>query len=98
MGTAPQNISPYHHVKKGTPPAIIFHGTGDTTVPFKTAQLFADKMTELGNRCELVSFEGRPHGFFNFGRGDGKDYTATVRAMDKFLASLGFLEGEATIE
>ena len=40
MGTAPKNISPAHHVKKGTPPTIIFHGKADTTVPYATAEAF----------------------------------------------------------
>jgi acetyl esterase/lipase len=98
MGIEPVKLSPYHNVKKGAPPAILFHGTGDTTVPFKTAELFAQAMTEAGNTCKLVPFEGRAHGFFNFGRGNGEDYIATVRQMDEFLAGLGFLEGKPTIE
>ena len=50
------------------------------------------------NLCRLVPFEDRPHGFFNHGRGDGKDYIATVRAMDEFLAEQGFLTGKPTIK
>ena len=42
-------ISPFHHVKKGAPPTIIFHGKADTTVPFFTAELFAKKMTSRKN-------------------------------------------------
>ncbi len=97
MGTEPENISPYHHVKKGSPPAIIFHGTADKTVPFKTAKLFTEAMTKAGNRCELVAFEGEGHGFFNYGRGDGTAYVETVRAMDEFFIDLGFLEGKPTM-
>ena len=33
------------------------------------------------------------HGFFNR-RGDMKDYNQTVKQMDAFLGSLGYLEGE----
>lgn len=94
LGVEPATLSPYHNVTGGAPPTIVFHGTGDTTVPFATAQLFADRMKSKGNRCRLVPFEGRPHGFFNHGRGDGKDYIATVRAMDEFLAAQGFLKGK----
>ena len=78
-------------------PAIIFHGTGDTTVPYKTAELFTKAMTKAGNRCKLVGFENRGHGFFNHGRGNGKDYVECVRQMDDFLAEQGFLKGEPTI-
>jgi len=90
-------ISPVHNVKAGVSPTILFHGTGDTTVPYANAKDFEERMKKAGNRCELVSFEGRGHGFFNFGRGGGNDYWTCIKAMDKFLASLGYLEGEPII-
>jgi acetyl esterase/lipase len=90
MGTAPKNLSPAHHVKRGTPPAIIFHGKADTTVPYASAEAFARVMEAAGNRCELVGYEGQPHGFFNHGRANGR-YEETVAAMDKFFVSIGWL-------
>jgi acetyl esterase/lipase len=90
MGTDPRNLSPAHHVKRGTPPAIIFHGKADTTVPYSTAEAFTRAMQAAGNRCELVGFEGMGHGFFNAGRKDSR-YEETVAAMDRFLVSLGWL-------
>jgi acetyl esterase len=90
LGTAPEKISPAHHVKRGTPPAIIFHGKVDTTVPYATAEAFTKAMQNAGNRCELVGYEGMGHGFFNYGRNGGR-YDETVAAMDKFLVSLGWL-------
>ena len=98
IGDDPKRISPYHHVKTHAPPTIVFHGKGDTTVAYWTAEVFTKAMKDAGNRCELVGFEGEPHGFFNYGRGDGTNYVKTVRAMDQFLASLGFLEGKPTVE
>jgi len=97
MGVEPRELSPFHHVKPGIPPTVIFHGKADTTVPFKTTQLFEAAMKQAGNRCELIGYDGQPHGFFNFGRGENKHYVATVRALDQFLKSLGYLEGEPTI-
>ncbi|MDE0263194.1 MAG: alpha/beta hydrolase [Bryobacterales bacterium] len=91
-GVEPESISPYHHVKSGFPPAIIFHGKADTTVAYETAELFTDKVQSVGSRCELVGYEGEIHGFFNHGRGDGSAYTDTVRRMDEFFVSLGWLE------
>jgi acetyl esterase/lipase len=91
-GVEPESISPYHHVKPGFPPAIIFHGKADTTVPYKTAALFTEKVKSVGSRCELVGYDGENHGFFNYGRGDGSAYTDTVRRMDEFFVSLGWLE------
>jgi len=91
-GVEPESISPYHHVKSGFPPAIIFHGKADTTVLYRTAELFTEKVKSVGSRCELVGYEGEIHGFFNYGRGDGSAYTDTVRRMDEFFVSLGWLE------
>ena len=97
MGIKPEKLSPYHHVSKGDPATIVFHGTGDSTVPYRTVELFAERMQEVGNTCRLVPFEGRPHGFFNYGRKGNADFKATVHAMDEFLIGNRFLEGKPTI-
>lgn len=98
LGTKPQNISPTHHVRKGAPPTLVFHGKADTTVPYWTAEAFSEAMTKAGNRCELVGFEDQQHGFFNFGRGGNEHFLSTTRRMDEFLASLGYLKGEPTVQ
>ena len=87
LGTKPERISPAHHVTAKGPPTIIFHGRADTTVPFATAEAFAAKMKAAGNRCELVGFDGQPHGFFN----REPFRSQTLEATDKFLISLGWL-------
>jgi len=86
FGCEPTEISPLHHVKKGTPPTIIFHGKADTTVPYTTVEKFAEVMKAAGNRCDLVGYEGQPHGFFNKSK-----YAETLAAADDFLVSLGYL-------
>ncbi|MEW6305937.1 MAG: alpha/beta hydrolase fold domain-containing protein [Verrucomicrobiota bacterium] len=98
MGVEPKKLSPYHNVAKGAPPCIVFHGKADTTVPYSTAEAFAQAMTKAGSRCELEGAEGQAHGFFNYGRGDNKYFTETVKKMDAFLVSLGYLKGENTVE
>jgi len=92
MGVEPQKLSPYHQVRAGAPPAIIFHGQADTTVPYVTAELFAKAMTAAGNHCQLVGYEGQAHGFFNYGRGGNEYYEKTQRALDEFLASRGYIQ------
>ena len=55
-GRDPKEISPCHHVKKGAPPTIIFHGKADTTVPYATAEAFAQAMKQAGNHVtSLIS-------------------------------------------
>ena len=97
LGGRARTLSPVHHVGAGAPPAIVFHGTADRTVPHENVERFRDAMRKAGARCELVSFEGKGHGFFNAGRDGGAAYVATVRAADKFLASLGYLTGPPTV-
>ena len=91
IGAEPASASPYHHVRKGAPPAIIFHGKADTTVPYATVEAFTKKMVASGNRCELVGYEGQAHGFFNYGREDNEYYRKTLKRADEFLVSLGYL-------
>ena len=86
FGCEPTEISPLHHVKKGLPPTIIFHGKADTTIPYATVEKFTEAMKAAGNRCELVGYEGQTHGFFNKAR-----YQETLDATDAFLVSLGYL-------
>lgn len=92
-----QEISPYHHISAGAPPTIIFHGTKDSSVPFRQAVSFCDEMKKYGNRCDLVPFEGREHGFFNWNDGDNPDYFATMDYMVRFLIFIGYLK-ESTIK
>lgn len=98
IGADPKTVSPYHHIRPGLPPIIIFHGTADTTVPFAMVKLFAEAMTKAGNPCRLVPFEGAGHGFFNYGRGDNAAYKETLRQTDQFLTELGYLTGNATLD
>lgn len=92
-GTEPKAVSPYHHLAKGAPPALILHGKADTTVPYATVEAFSKKAVSLGNRCDLEGYEGQPHGFFNYGRGNSEYYEKTLKRADGFLVSLGYLKG-----
>ncbi|MGH2648355.1 MAG: alpha/beta hydrolase, partial [Ginsengibacter sp.] len=55
------SISPAHHIRKGLPPMIEFHGTDDEQVPKWTVQFFENEMKKDGNEFELHMFEGRKH-------------------------------------
>ena len=54
-------------------------------------------MKACGSQCELRIYEGQTHGFFNYGREDNVYYGKTLVETDKFLASLGWIQGEPTI-
>ena len=58
-------VSPFHHLKAGHPPTVIFHGDADTTVPIESVQAYAAKVKELGGECEVVVTAGQGHAFFN---------------------------------
>lgn len=55
------SISPAHHMKKGLPPMIEFHGADDEQVPKWTVQFFESAMKKEGNYFELHIYEGRKH-------------------------------------
>ena len=97
-GVKPLRLSPYHHVRKNLPPTIIFHGTNDSAVDHRTVVLFEQAMKAKGNRCELVSFKDKPHGFFNYGKFGNKPFRESMLATDKFLSSLGWIKGKPTID
>ena len=90
-------ISPLHNIAPGAPPSIIFLGSEDKLIPVSTAEAYKKKMTEADSRCDLFIYEGQGHGFFNENKAGKEYYVKTVREMDRFLISLGYLEGEPTI-
>lgn len=95
-----REISPIHNISKKTPPTIAFLGTKDKLIPVATAQKYKKLMEKEGRRCDLHLYEDQPHGFFNGPTRKGKFneyYLQTVTAMDRFLVSLGYIKGEATI-
>ena len=88
-----ESISPFHNITGSTPPTIAFFGTEDSLVPVATAEAYKARMESAGCRCDLHLYEGQPHAFFNYGKAENEYYTRTVREADRFLASLGYLEG-----
>jgi acetyl esterase len=97
IGTEPKKVSPYHHIRKGLAPTIIFHGTNDDAVPFRTVQLYEKRARALGNSCKLVAFDDKPHGFFNWGRFGNAPFRETMLECDAFLKELGWIRGKPTI-
>jgi acetyl esterase/lipase len=80
------DLSPFHHARPDTPPTLILHGTQDESVPLSTVVAYCEHLTGMGAECEVVSYEGAVHGFFN------RDpyYGPTLERALQFLTSLGW--------
>ncbi len=89
-----KEISPMHHIGKDTPPTVVFLGTRDHLIPVATAEKYRRLMEENGRRCDLHLYEDQKHGFFN--QANRQYYLKTLLETDRFLMSLGYLEGEPT--
>jgi acetyl esterase len=83
IGERWKELSPAHNVRPGLPPTLVFHGTGDTTTPFKGAQKFHEEMRKAGNGCELVVNEGGVHGYLLIERAIYEDTLAKTEAFLK---------------
>jgi acetyl esterase len=90
FGGRGRELSPVHAIRRGLPPTLILHGKADATVPYSDVERFCTESRALGNQCELIGYEGAPHGFFNPGRGDTW-HSDTLQELDGFLTRLGYL-------
>lgn len=95
-----QEFSPLHNLVKADeqsgnqpPPTIVFLGDKDELIPVTAAENYDKQMKRLKARCDLHIFKDQPHGFFNQAK-----YDETLRLMDEFLVSLGWLDSESTLK
>lgn len=93
VGERFKEFSPAHNIAPEAPPTIVFLGSNDSLIPVSVLERFQSNMGKAGVRCETRIYDGKAHGFFN--RDPSK--TATLIEADKFLASLGWLQGEPTL-
>ena len=49
-------------------------------------------MNDLGNNCKLFIYKNLEHGFFNYGRNSNGPFVDTMRKVDDFLVSLGYIQ------
>ena len=76
----------------------VLKSLNEESIPYISVEEFAKRMKAAGNRCDLVPYKDQVHGFFNAGRGQGakreaanRNYHRTLKQMDRFLESLGYL-------
>lgn len=88
-------LSLTHKVKPGAVPTLVFHGTGDITVPFENAERFTRLMKKAGNECVLEAYEGKGHGFFNGSffrkKSNDENFDSTMQKSGSFLMKYGYL-------
>ncbi len=87
VGDRYPRFSPYHNIKKGAAPAIVFLGTSDRLIPVSVAEDYKKAMEAVGSHCDLYLYEGQGHGFFN----REPCYTQTLEKAAAFLRELGYL-------
>jgi acetyl esterase/lipase len=78
-----KQISPITHVSKDDPPTLIIHGDADTLVPYQQAQIMIDALKEAGVKAELVTKEGKGHGW-----APAEMFADTTKIADWFDANL----------
>jgi acetyl esterase/lipase len=88
-------ISPAHNITKDDPPAVVFLGTKDALIPVATAEKFKAGMIAAGLKSDLHLYADQAHGFFNERKGGTQIFLDTIRKMDAFLVTLGYLTGAA---
>ncbi len=98
IGARYRSFSPLHNIRPGAPPTVVFLGTEDRLVPVATLRAFDRRMEAAGARCDVYYYGGQGHGFFNYRDGSNPYYLRTLQAADRFLASLGYLEGPPPLE
>lgn len=57
-----KEASPINYVQKGLPPFLFIHGTKDAAVPYEQSAMMCEALKKAGNKCEVFTVEGAPHG------------------------------------
>jgi acetyl esterase len=94
VGERFREFSPAHNLAKGGPPTAVFLGDSDRLIPVSTVRDFEEGMKKANSRCDVHIYPNAGHGFFN----REPHLTQTLLEVDRFLASLGWLQGEPTIK
>lgn len=89
-----EEFSPLHNIHKKTPPTIVFLGTQDKHIDVSSVKEYEKRMGDYGLRCDSHIYRWKVHGFFQH---DRKSYYDTILKTDKFLISLGYLDGNPTL-
>lgn len=84
-------ISPTLHISSDTPPVLLLYGTADPLI--EQGNEFVKRAELHRLKVELFTAENQKHGFFN----RSPWLETTTRRVDVFLKSIGYLDGEPTL-
>ncbi len=88
-----KQFSPAHNISRQAPPTAVFLGDEDKLISVGVLEKFQSDMQAVGVRCDAHVYPGAVHGFFNH----EPYFSETLIQTDRFLTSLGWLQGEPTI-
>ena len=94
VGARYKEFSPAHNITTGAPPTLVLVGNQDKLIPLSVVERFKTNMSKAGARCETRVYDGQGHGFFN----REPWLTRTLIETDKFLGSLGWLQGPPALK
>jgi acetyl esterase/lipase len=84
------DVSPVFHVSRGLPPALILQGTGDSILP--NVRRYCDLALQAGNQCNLIEYDGAPHGYIQTRNGDLQWRESSMVDMEQYLRRIGYIE------
>ena len=92
-----RKLSPIQFVKPGLPPMLLMQGTEDQCVPVEQIDRFAAAVKAAGCACQYERIDGWPHAFVLIGYATDEHSVKATQIVDRYLAGLGWLQGEPTI-
>lgn len=96
VGDRYKEFSPAENVSPDDPPTFEVAGTADKTMPVETVRRFESRLQAAGVRTDFHYYTGQTHGFMNQAEHNGRYFYQTLLTADRFLASLGWLQGNPT--
>ena len=78
--------SPITHLAGATMPTVIFHGTGDSMVPFQQARALQTALTAAGRKVELIEIADAEHGWM--GQPQDKVTSIVQESIDRIATEL----------
>jgi len=85
-------LSPIDQLDAKMPPALVYHGDADTTVPQRQSLALRDKLRATGNVCEFINVPGGSHNF----SGDLPEWREKTKTLIRdFLAQRDLLPAGA---